>query len=219
MYGRRSAFTLVEVVIAFALVALLTAIAMPNYLRAQTRSKISQNRSDMRRIAAALEAYAIDNPGYPPPWEAGSTGSWGTFLSPPFHARTPSLLTTPIAYLPALPEDPFREAEMSNPPPGYLGGLRHRHVYYNFDYLFVTLAGPPAVNNLTVANELAGPWLIYSVGPDHDEFNTPEGATLVAQRVFRDYDPTNGTNSLGNLLRTADHGEGLGTDPYFWTIP
>jgi len=223
----RRGFTLIELLIVVAIIAILAAIAVPNFLEAQTRSKVSRNKADMRSLATALESYAVDNQKYPPPWDlnyAQNPRDWGTFAeipSGPFHSRAPGYLTTPIAYITSLPSDPFRERNAlvvaSNLEP-----VKNRHIYFNFDYMFAASGGafaPPAVNNFTEAWKYAGAWFFYSVGPDNDEFNTPPGASLSGRRVYRDYDPTNGTISLGNIFRTQNNGDRLGVNPYFWTIP
>jgi len=222
MKRTRPAFTLIELLIVVAIIAILAAIAVPNFLEAQVRSKVSRVKADMRTVATALESYVVDNNVYPPAWEAFTTGAvWGTFNTPPFHSRVPSLVTTPVAYLTSLPEDPFRAVEPTALGTGFLGQFSKRFVYYNFRYNFVNVAPPPAQNTFAIASTIAGPWLLYSVGPDRDEWNRPDGLTggLVAIRVYRDYDPTNGTISLGNIFRTPANGDHLGVHPYFWTSP
>ena len=92
---RRQAFTLIELLIVVAIIAILAAIAVPNFLEAQTRSKVSRVKADMRSVATALEAYAVDNNSYP-------TGSLGDRLSRVHR------LSTPIAYMTSVSiEDPF----------------------------------------------------------------------------------------------------------------
>src|SRR5690606_41954445 len=48
-----------------AIIAILAAIAVPNFLEAQTRSKVSRVQNDLRSIATAMESYFIDNRTYP----------------------------------------------------------------------------------------------------------------------------------------------------------
>src|SRR6187399_1379110 len=58
-------FTLIELLIVVAIIAILAAIAVPNFLEAQTRSKVSRAKVDMRSLATAMETYLVDGNAYP----------------------------------------------------------------------------------------------------------------------------------------------------------
>jgi prepilin-type N-terminal cleavage/methylation domain-containing protein len=99
-------FTLIELLIVVAIIAILAAIAVPNFLEAQTRAKVSRVRSDLRTIVTGIESYRVDNnrlPGFEvidgsAAWQFGSGSRW-------FFAQ----LTTPIGYLSGkgVFQDPF----------------------------------------------------------------------------------------------------------------
>ena len=55
------AFTLVEIMIVVAIIALLAAIAVPGFLRARKRSQASRVINDLRLIDSAVDQYAIEN--------------------------------------------------------------------------------------------------------------------------------------------------------------
>jgi len=57
----RGGFTLVEIMIVVAIIALLAAIAVPGFLRARKRSQASRIINDLRLIDAAVDQYAIEN--------------------------------------------------------------------------------------------------------------------------------------------------------------
>src|SRR5882762_8948442 len=57
----RGGFTLVEIMIVVAIIALLAAIAVPNFLRARKRSQATRILEDLRMIDSALDQYAIEN--------------------------------------------------------------------------------------------------------------------------------------------------------------
>lgn len=57
----RAGFTLVEIMIVVAIIALLAAIAVPGFLRARKRSQASKILNDLRMIDAAIDQYAIEN--------------------------------------------------------------------------------------------------------------------------------------------------------------
>ena len=58
---RRGGFTLVEIMIVVAIIALLAAIAVPGFLRARKRSQASRIMNDLRLIDSAVDQYAIEN--------------------------------------------------------------------------------------------------------------------------------------------------------------
>src|ERR1700745_3950326 len=57
---RRGGFTLVEIMIVVAIIALLAAIAVPGFLRARKRSQASRIINDLRLIDSAIDQYAIE---------------------------------------------------------------------------------------------------------------------------------------------------------------
>ena len=58
--NRRAGFTLVEIMIVVAIIALLAAIAVPGFLRARKRSQASRILNDLRLIDSAVDQYAIE---------------------------------------------------------------------------------------------------------------------------------------------------------------
>ena len=57
---RRGGFTLVEIMIVVAIIALLAAIAVPGFLRARKRAQASKILNDLRLIDSAVDQYAIE---------------------------------------------------------------------------------------------------------------------------------------------------------------
>jgi type II secretory pathway pseudopilin PulG len=78
------------------MIPILAAIAIPNFLQAQSRSKVSRTKAELRMCAVALESYYVDNNAYPQP---NYTLHGNSIL--------PHILTTPIAYITQIPGDPF----------------------------------------------------------------------------------------------------------------
>jgi prepilin-type N-terminal cleavage/methylation domain-containing protein len=160
---RIKGFTLIELLIVVAIIAILAAIAVPNFLEAQIRSKVSRVKADQRSLATALESYFIDNNAYP---------AWAAEVLP---AGTPNMtinvnysissvpdvsvrnmrsfaiaqqstadytapmfsVTTPIAYITSYPQDPF---------------MTTRGATFGY-YCDPSFLG----------------WILYSVGPDTDQ--------------------------------------------------
>jgi len=191
---RARSFTLIELLIVVAIIAILAAIAIPNFLEAQVRSKVARTRSDMRSVAVALEAYATDSNHYPPDYTDGIN----TFMGRLMH------LTTPVAFMSNLPENFFAEnlanSNLSGSAPYRVGGVIGGKVihpivfdYAKFDigYDFVAIWENFSQNGRSVQ------WALNSPGPDIHNYKFLGFAGLVV------YDPTNGTVSMGQIIRTS----------------
>ena len=61
LHSKRAGFTLVEIMIVVAIIALLAAIAVPGFLRARKRSQASKIINDLRLISGAVDQYAIEH--------------------------------------------------------------------------------------------------------------------------------------------------------------
>src|SRR3954453_20338717 len=107
---KSTAFTLIELLIVVAIIAILAAIAVPNFLEAQVRAKVSRVSTDMRSVTVALEAYAVDTNKYVIPrfiasQPVGPSQSSAQFVPGGEHAANASGtemtigLTSPVAYL------------------------------------------------------------------------------------------------------------------------
>jgi type II secretion system protein G len=184
-------FTLIELLIVVAIIAILAAIAVPNFLEAQVRSKVSRVKSDLRTIVTGLEAYAVDFNAYPPS---------NNFLDPLPSARLRPL-TTPVAYLTSIPLDAFQRRnsgtfeqlllsiDPNEPLDSYI---------YNLGSNAAALGGEgTVVSRRQYSMTSAGPdglleFPYYAFSP------TFVGGGVYLQYI---YDPTNGTVSRGEIFR------------------
>src|SRR5690606_32534599 len=100
---------LIELLIVVAIIAILAAIAVPNFLEAQTRAKVSRCWADFRSLATGFESYRVDNRAYPPPagpWFGGRPKWAGFWLDGVYQ------LTTPITYIEVgSTDDPFEKPD------------------------------------------------------------------------------------------------------------
>src|SRR6187402_2931026 len=93
----KKGFTLIELLIVVAIIAILAAIAVPNFLEAQTRAKISRAKADLRTLVTGIESYRVDQNAY----SKSNSQSWALSLGSADPMMLPTLerITTPIAYL------------------------------------------------------------------------------------------------------------------------
>ncbi len=175
-------FTLIELLIVVAIIAILAAIAIPNFLAAQTRSKVSRVSSEMRTFATGMESYFVDNNSYLPTQNVVGVTRLQRFIP----------LTTPVSYLSSIPKDIF-----SNDTGDY-----QYYPYWGPDYFAAVRAGNSESRFLTVPalySRVLGDgnlWLVFSSGPDRDY--EPAVAPWTG---FEIYDPSNGTVSNGDIFR------------------
>ena len=64
--GRKRAFTLVEVMVVVAIIVLLSAIAIPNFLHSRETAINSRYSSDIEVVTSAFIEYSLDYGHYPP---------------------------------------------------------------------------------------------------------------------------------------------------------
>ena len=195
----KRAFTLIELLIVVAIIAILAAIAVPNFLEAQTRAKVSRCLADMRTIRTGLESYYVDNNKYPET-DLNLSG---------FAVGKKSIyrLTSPIAYLTSLPPSSFKEkygAATTDPKiastyNGYLYVRRWKDTptvtdpdYFRDRVAYLLMGASLSPATPVVGN--GGEWHLKSVGPDNQD------DVFVRGTAARLYDPTNGTVSAGDIL-------------------
>jgi len=195
----KEAFTLIELLIVVAIIAILAAIAVPNFLEAQIRSKVSRVKSDMRSAETGLEAYAVDYTGYPSFNWALTAMSFGQNNRGPIQFLVE--LTTPVAYLTSCDlKDPF--LPIHNADTGRYLGNEISTLWYANILLFRTEQGMPTVPQK---------WVLASFGPDF--VFTGEIGGYMSNLAPGDpngyypnyepwlYDATNGTRSAGDIVR------------------
>lgn len=177
------AFTLIELLIVVAIILILIAIALPNFLEAQLRSKVARVLAEHRTVATAIEAYQTDFKRYP---DYNNPNDYTLFAGEAV-VFLPVSLTTPIPYLNTLPTDVFRgnRTGMGNREPIY---------FYMNDYEVLYLGKHQAeghvqqhYRSLTGASR-GVQWTVWAFGPDKDD-----------DHGIRWYNPTNGTVSDGDF--------------------
>jgi type II secretion system protein G len=187
----KKGFTLIELLIVVAIIAILAAIAIPNFLAAQTRSKVSRTKADMRAVATGIESYFVDNNAYPE-----------IVAIYPFGYSLPVTITTPIAYMASVPLDPFGPSPANDV---YTRGSTYWYAsweYYERHYPAWGLSKNPwSVDPSGGTSSSVTKWVLQSRGPDRVMAQADgAGANEVDVPYQWAYDPSNGTVSRGNIV-------------------
>jgi len=198
----RRAFTLIELLIVIIIIAILVAIAAPNILEAQTRSRVSRVKADMRNMITAWESYYIDQ-NYWPPSNTEGTLKWAVRI------------TTSVPYMKSVDlKDPFTpDIYVSN-------STRDTLRYYGFNEIGIMNTGSTTgivTSVLSSGTDEIKTILFFSHGPDTQRSKADNGRTLGASSVYQApemflgiiYDPSNGTVSNGDILRHGGQLQGL----------
>lgn len=94
-------FTLIELLIVVAIIGILAAIAVPNFVNAQQRARYAQVIANMKALSTAMMAYQADNNSMPLHPPQHQTNIWG------------NALTTPVAYISTEPIDIYQSYAVS----------------------------------------------------------------------------------------------------------
>lgn len=173
-------FTLIELLIVVAIIAILAAIAVPNFLEAQVRAKIATAYSDIRTIRGALTTYYMDNGAYLP--DQGGSNEAVDWVR----------LTTPIAYLNTVLNSPFKTTGTNHEQygtgtadPFWYGVYGKKHAFRKYGIMYeMGCAGP----------DLDCDWILLG----NPIVNVEEGKGGL--EFF--YNSTNGTKSSGDIIAT-----------------
>jgi prepilin-type N-terminal cleavage/methylation domain-containing protein len=180
---KKNAFTLIELLIVVAIIGILAAIAVPNFLNAQTRAKLARVMADFRAYGTALETYTLDNGAAP--WDNPSPASdhgWASSLS---------RLTTPVSYMNQVLPDIFQAKDVIDQlsPSHFVGST------LSYDYSTIYFNGglqhPSPIWVDLFGRSL---WRLASAGPDQALINVS-----YRQWLAPPYNASNGLVSAGDI--------------------
>lgn len=185
---RKNGFTLIELLIVVAIIGILAAIAVPNFINAQVRAKVAATESNQKAVGDALEMYRIDTGTYLPMYAYGGATNWNEYSS--YNG-----LTTPVAYLSSTVAtlDPFASKQ-------------HKHEQANtYDQRFeYTPRKKGEGTKIPIYFDFpADMYLLEGVGPDMTD--SIGGSTSYPGKPgsFAPYEMSNGLYSRGDIFRTG----------------
>ena len=204
-------FTLIELLIVVAIIAILAAIAVPNFLEAQVRSKVSRVKADVRSIVTGLKAYIVDYNAYPGLDDQTPLGRMA------YTGEIMYAITTPVSYMTSVPNDPFATGTFrynqgvqgqgeplsaaANPWMRTYHYLSIKNTLYGgagsgSPFFYIGSLGPDRKYGVGGA-EGSGPWENSWWLVEQSAAGTPWTSNGPLMGVI--YDPTNGTSSAGDI--------------------
>jgi len=190
---RVKGFTLIELLIVVAIIGILAAIAVPNFMNARLRAQIARVEGDFQALSVALESYRLDQNFYPPVSNCGAA-------PPERHSEAWALLvlTTPVSYIPSLARDPFHPGDEIGQ---QLPGVHNYGLYWYMDRRTRAWGSCGEASASRFFLNDTHKWSTKSPGPNQKEDVNTVISSEARSFVYLLYDMSNGLHSDGDIYR------------------
>jgi type II secretion system protein G len=183
----KKGFTLIELLIVVAIIGILAAIAVPNFLNAQMRARVARVQADFKSLDTALEMYRLDNNAFPNDHDLDAYDNG--------HEHGLFSLTSPISYMSSVPPNPFVNKDLASTF-GFSGNDTNAYG-----------SNGRADYEMGSGSDNAEPyrkhaWSLMSHGPDMDDDIGAHDSFPFAVFI-KPYDSSNGLSSNGDLYRVG----------------
>ena len=183
----KKGFTLIELLIVVAIIGILAAIAVPNFLNAQTRARIARTNGDLKALSNAMDMYLLDNNKHPNNFS---------------HLTVDLIsLTTPISYISNVGFKDIFKAEQGN-----TGNNRESYLYFNYFFEQPPIGPGNWINQIARPDLSTKGYCLASWGPDRNQDAIEwvyvlghDGSEAGARNLV--YQPSNGLISKGDIGR------------------
>ena len=187
--GKSHGFTLIELLIVVAIIGILAAIAVPNFLNAQIRAKVSRSFADQKTMESAILQYMMDCNDNPPHSHEPNQNYW---------------LTTPVAYLSGFLYDPFQETPLAKDL--FSTDLMYHKKQHHWDPLDKRYWGGLTMDMIDPSKDpefkywVKSIGILFGMGPSR-KYTGAAGTGFTFGVAFVPYEPSNGLVSLGIIRR------------------
>ncbi len=214
--NKQNAFTLIELLIVVAIIGILAAIAVPNFLNAQVRAKLARGMADMKNMGTAIESFRLDHgfllvDFWDDDTELGIERITKLGVRPFDNSMARTMiqvlapLTTPTPYMSSVPRDPFNKYAKNTQSSDFGTTSQDSYIYGDKESVYpgenhnLKLVLPGVAEKWGLRPLKMDEWALLGIGPDADWQSRGYAEGIP-------YHVSNGVNSMGDIVYRTGEG-------------